>query len=148
MARQLDAVLGQRSAALELEAPLGRCPVALSRNDAELLAWRILATVAGAAAPGEVLRLRLAYESGRTVLEIDLPASLASRSEIFDSAAPIQPQAVSSGMFGAGFALRLARAEAHAAGGALARDEDLLRLTLPAGRDNPVDYGGKFAKTG
>jgi signal transduction histidine kinase len=148
MARQLDAVLGQRSAGLELEAPLGRCPVALSRNDAEQLAWRILATLAGAAAPGEVLRLRLTHEGGRAVLEIDLPASLASRSEIFDSAAPIQPQAVSSGMFGAGFALRLARAEAHAAGGALAREEDLLRLTLPAGRDNPVDYGGKFAKTG
>ena len=35
-------------------------------------------------------------------------------------------------MFGTGFTLRLARAEAAAAGGTLARDADTLRLVLPA----------------
>jgi hypothetical protein len=38
---------------------------------------------------------------------------------------------VSAGVFGAGFALRLARAEARAAGGDLLREGDALVLTLP-----------------
>ena len=139
----------------ELERQEQPCLVGLLRNDAELLAWRILATLCGAAGAGEDLRIRVAPEGAGTVLEIDLPASLASRAEIFDSAAPIQPQAVTSGMFGAGFALRLARAEARAAGGELSRLDDVLRLELPAssanraiGRDKPMDYDGNFAETG
>ncbi|HEX7711339.1 MAG TPA: histidine kinase dimerization/phospho-acceptor domain-containing protein [Sphingomonadaceae bacterium] len=155
IARQLGAVLAQRGAALELERQEQPCLVGLLRNDAELLAWRILATLCGAAGAGEDLRIRVAPEGAGTVLEIDLPASLASRAEIFDSAAPIQPQAVTSGMFGAGFALRLARAEARAAGGELSRLDDVLRLELPAssanraiGRDKPMDYDGNFAETG
>jgi signal transduction histidine kinase len=152
--RQLDAVLAQRSARLELAGAASPCPVGLSRNDAELLLWRLLATLTGAAGAGEDLELRLAREDGRIVLELDLPASLAARAEIFDSAAPIQPQAVTSGMFGAGFALRLARAEARAAGGDLTRDDDVLRLRLPvhpgtpAGNgDNAMDYRGNIAET-
>ena len=149
--RQLDAVLAQRSARLELAGGDTPCPVGLSRNDAELLLWRLLATLAGAAGPGEDLELHLARDSERITLELDLPASLASRSEIFDSAAPIQPQAVTSGLFGAGFALRLARAEARAAGGELTREEDALRLQLPvkpaANADNPMDYRGNIADT-
>ena len=37
----------------------------------------------------------------------------------------------SAGMFGSGFTFRLARAEAEAAGGALVRHEDCVRLELP-----------------
>ena len=63
----------------------------------------------------------------------------------FASTAPAQPRAISAGMFGTGFALRLARAEAVAAGGSLERRDDRLRLTLPVltGRAAPhtVDEG-------
>ena len=46
-------------------------------------------------------------------------------------AAQPQQQALSAGMFGTGFALRLAAAEAQAAGGSLERRGDKLRLSLP-----------------
>ncbi|MFN3517638.1 MAG: hypothetical protein ACK4YM_10845 [Novosphingobium sp.] len=38
---------------------------------------------------------------------------------------------IAAGVFGVGFALRLARAEARAAGGDLLRKDAKLRLTLP-----------------
>lgn len=153
-AQQLDAVLTQRSARLELIETDAPCPVALSRNDAELLVWRLLATLAGAAGPGEDLRIWLTREGGAVALEIDLPASLSSRNDIFDSSAPVQAQAVTSGMFGAGFTLRLARAEARGAGGDLVRLEEILQLKVPLAAHQPdhagdklMDYGGDFAET-
>ena len=44
---------------------------------------------------------------------------------------PPAARAISAGMFGSGFTFRLARAEAEAAGGALVRHEDCVRLELP-----------------
>jgi cation transport regulator ChaC len=51
---------------------------------------------------------------------------------MFTASAPGQPRAITAGMFGSGFAFRLARAEAAAVGGTLARREDCLTLELPA----------------
>lgn len=132
--QQLDGVLRPRGAGLELEAPLDPCPVALPRHDGEVLAWRILATLAGAVSPGEALRLALSQaDDGRVRLAIDLPASLAGQSDIFDSFAASHAQAVSAGMFGTGFTFRLARAEARAIGGNLVCQDDMLLLALPGG---------------
>ncbi|MBO9602628.1 MAG: HAMP domain-containing histidine kinase [Novosphingobium sp.] len=130
-ARQLDAVLRPRSAGMRLVAGLQDCPVALTRPDAEALVWRILATLAGSASPGEAMQIAVSADKGHAAIEIDLPISLADRADIFEGIVSGAPQAVSAGMFGAGFALRLARAEAHAAGGELARADDLLLLSLP-----------------
>ncbi|WEK46704.1 MAG: histidine kinase dimerization/phospho-acceptor domain-containing protein [Candidatus Andeanibacterium colombiense] len=149
-ARQLDSVLRPRSAGLELIATTGACPVALTRPDAEMLVWRILATLAGMASPGEAMQIVLAVNGTAAGIEIDLPISLADRADIFEGTVTTAPQAVSAGMFGAGFALRLARAEARAAGGDLQRVEDLLVLTLPlAGgkADKPVDTGRQMTDT-
>ncbi|WP_054529477.1 histidine kinase dimerization/phospho-acceptor domain-containing protein [Erythrobacter sp. SG61-1L] len=151
---QLDQVLRARSAALSLLATGNACPVPLARNDAEMLVWRILATLAGAVSPGEELQAVMAQNGRQTGLEIDLPASLAGRDDLFESTAPAQSQAVSAGMFGAGFTLRLARAEARAAGGDLRREEDLLVLTLPLSTavrtdllNNNVDLERRMADT-
>ncbi|MBS1240306.1 MAG: sensory histidine kinase CreC [Proteobacteria bacterium] len=153
-ARQLDSVLRPRSAGLELVATANSCPIALARGDAELLAWRILATLAGAASPGEALQIVLAQNGKLAGIEIDLPVSLSDRGDIFESTGASAPQAVSAGMFGAGFTLRLARAEARAAGGELRRVDDLLVLTLPLATANPpengtndMDLGGQIADT-
>jgi hypothetical protein len=137
-ARQLDSVLRPRSAGFELEAPLAACPVALAKYDAELLAWRLLATAAGAASPGESLQLGLSDLRGQITLRIDLPAALADRDDVFDSFAQ-RGQTVMPGMFGAGFTLRLARAEARAAGGELVRERDALTLTLPRAGAFPAE---------
>lgn len=136
-ARQLDAVLRPRSAGLELVATAQTCNVALTRQDAEVLVWRILATLAGTTSPGEALQIVLAVNGKAAGIEIDLPISLADRSDIFEGTVSSAPQAVSAGMFGAGFALRLARAEARAAGGELRRVDDLLVLTLPLASGKP-----------
>lgn len=108
-------------------------PVTIARTEAERLIWRLLATLAGAAAPGEMLKLRARQRDGAVRVSVRLPSLLALREdEALFQAAGSGPQALSAGMFGVGFALRLARAEARAAGGALQRRGDRLRLTLLA----------------
>ncbi len=128
---QLDTVLRKRTAGFEYTAPEGPCMVALSRGDADALAWRFLATLAGVTTASEALQIVLAQDGKAVTLTVDLPIALASRSDVFSSAAPAQAQSVTAGMFGAGFTLRLARAEARAIGGDLSNGDDQLRLRLP-----------------
>ncbi|HZF45001.1 MAG TPA: hypothetical protein VEZ26_01600, partial [Sphingomonadaceae bacterium] len=91
----------------------------------------------------------------RVSLAMDLPAALVGRDDLFESTAPALSQAVSAGMFGTGFTLRLARAEARATRGDLCREGDTLLLTLPlVGAASAeignyeVDLRGQIAETG
>src|SRR5690606_15238351 len=129
--RRLDGVLRPRSARIDLAVRGGPFVVAMEETDALQLAWRVLATLAGALAPGEVIDVVLTGDGAEMTIEADLPASLAAETDLFAATAPAQPRAISAGMFGSGFTLRLARAEAAAAGGSLAQHEDRLQLTLP-----------------
>lgn len=131
---QLESFNAPRRSGIELECEASALPVALAQTEAERLVWRLLATLAGATAPGEVLRLR-ARQRGDTIrLSLRLPAGLVATDgdALFDAGVGAPPQALVAGMFGSGFALRLAMVEAKAAGGALERRQDKLRLTLPA----------------
>ncbi len=130
--RRLDGVLRPRSARIELVVSGSPFDVPLGEGDARQLAWRLLATLAGSLAPGEIVDLALRGDGASVTLEADLPIALLDNGDLFALAAPSQPRAVSAGMFGTGFTLRLARAEAEAAGGALERRGDTLRLTIPA----------------
>ncbi|MFT4025888.1 MAG: histidine kinase dimerization/phospho-acceptor domain-containing protein [Novosphingobium sp.] len=109
-----------------------RAPIALAPVEVERLVWRLLATLAAAAAPGEILRLRLRSRQGQVRLKLQLPAALADRSDedLFRASATNAVSILSAGNFGGGFALRLAAAEARSAGGSLLRRGDKLRLTL------------------
>ena len=129
--RRLESVLRPRSARIELIASGSRFIVGLAPAETQQLAWRLLATLAGTMAPGEILDLALASEGPRLTLAVDLPAALLGDDDLFTAATAQQPRAISAGMFGTGFTLRLARAEAEAAGGTLERADDTLRLTLP-----------------
>ena len=60
-----------------------------------------------------------------------MPARLAAEDNLFAATARSQNSAINAGLFGAGFALRLARAEAQSAGGTLVRNHDEILLTLP-----------------
>lgn len=130
LASQLGEVLRGRNARF-VTAIQGPSPVPLAAQEVEALAWRLLATITGSAGAGESLPLELADEGGSVRLVIGLPASLAALDDIFGADARSNNGALSAGMFGAGFALRLARAEARAAGGDLVADESTLLLTLP-----------------
>ncbi len=135
---QLTSHTAPRSSGFTLrrdDAPMpGPIDVAIAPHEAERLVWRLLATLAGAAAPGEILRLRLRRREGWVRLTLELPAALAAREgdALFAATPGAVPQALAAGMFGAGFALRLAAAEARGAGGALERRQTRLRLSLPA----------------
>lgn len=123
----------QRGSGFALKLEDEALPVGLAQIEVERVVWRLLATLAGVAAPGEVLKARLKRRSGTIRLDIDLPTVLALRDDdqLFSAAAGSIPQVIAAGVFGVGFALRLARAEAAAAGGKLDRKADRLRLNLP-----------------
>ncbi len=131
---QLAAHTGQRGSSFALTAGAEPRPVALARLEVERLAWRLLATLAGTAAPGETLAIGVEGDAATYRIVLAMPASLAARSDqdLFEAAPGTIPQAISAGVFGVGFALRLARAEAMAAGGDLVRNGPNLILTIPA----------------
>jgi signal transduction histidine kinase len=129
--RRIDGALRPRSAHIESTVRGAAFTVGLAEADAQQLAWRILATLGGALAPGEVIDLVLSSDGAELELLIDLPAELVGDADLFAASAPLQQRALSAGMFGSGFTLRLARAEARAVGGSLERRDDALRLVLP-----------------
>lgn len=129
---QLSQVLGPRMAGIELEvAPDHEHLAALDQDQAEALLWRLLATLGGGCSAGEMLAAELSTEDGIVQLSCDLPAQLLSEEDIFTAEVRPVGSVINAGLFGAGFSLRLARAEARAAGGALVRDGERIVLTLP-----------------
>ena len=130
---QLGAHTTSRSSGFAVRIDDAALPVPLDRLELERIVWRLLATFAGTSAPGEQLKLRLRGKDGVARMDLALPASLAAMADdaLFQAAVGTVPQVISAGVFGVGFALRLARAEARAAGGDLVRKGDKLRLTLP-----------------
>lgn len=131
---QLAAHTRQRGSGFALKSDGDVLPVPLARIEVERIIWRLLATLAGVAAPGEVLKLRLRQRHGMIRIDTALPATLAARSEqeLLAASAGAIPQVIAAGVFGLGFALRLVAAEAKAAGGMLLHKGERLRLTLPS----------------
>ncbi len=152
MIDQLGQVLAPRMATLELEeSGDGPVLVALEQDEAEALAWRLLATLAGACSAGEVLLISLGATKGTATLDCGIPAQLIAEDDIFSARAKPATGGLSAGLFGAGFSLRLARAEAHAAGGELEQVEDRVRLSLPlltASGGLPSDEPARRSKKG
>lgn len=128
---QLQTVLSPRVARLATDWSLARAVVAIAMQDAELLSWRVLATIASSTGAGETVRISLSEQDGAMSLRCALPQSLAAAKDVFSTETRPAGGALSPGIFGAGFALRLARAEARAIGGDLDREEDEIVLSLP-----------------
>jgi signal transduction histidine kinase len=137
-AGQLAPVLASQEAGFDPGFGADECLIAaIDPEDAEALVWRLLASLAAAAAPGERIALTLdpviGAGRGEVRLRCALPARLAAAdgAGLFAATTSTGKSAISPGLFGTGFALRLARAEARAAGGTLRREGDALLLTLP-----------------
>jgi two-component system OmpR family sensor kinase len=128
--KRLDGVLRPVGASIRFLVSGDSFDVGLTEDDAALLVWRVLATLAGALAPGEVIELALRSDGRRVALAAEIPLALAQFENLF-AAIPPKQAVVSAGMFGTGFTLRLARAESEAAGGSLVADEELLMIELP-----------------
>lgn len=133
---QLAPVLDTREAGIALmAAPRASLVVPCDGEDAEALLWRLLASIAAACGAGEKLAAQLSpvlHQGGALArLSCTLPAELAREDDIFSATVRPSGGTINAGLFGAGFAFRLARAEARAAGGGLVREGDTLVLTLP-----------------
>ncbi|WP_226636285.1 sensor histidine kinase [Novosphingobium profundi] len=113
-------------------------PIALEHDEAERLVWRLLAALAGASASEERLTLHWAENGSDLRMCLQLPKALAEREgdALFAIGDIGRGQALTAGVFGVGFTLRLAAAEARSAGGALQRIANELVLTLPLARVN------------
>jgi hypothetical protein len=112
---------------------LPQAPIALPVVEAERLIWRLLATLSTHAVTGEVLTMHLAQTRDRVMLDLPLPAALATLPDaaLFHSGTGGDGTGPWAGMFGTGFALRLAGAEARSAGGGMERRGAMLHITLP-----------------
>ena len=128
---QLQTVLSPRVARFEASIGEEAAPLGVEEGDAEVLAWRLLATLAGAIGAGEAIPVHLTRETGQIELAATLPTSLAAAEDIFAVETRPSSGTPSAGIFGAGFSLRLARAEARSVGGDLLREGDRLILSLP-----------------
>lgn len=108
-------------------------PVPLDSIEVNRLIWRLFAVLAGATAPDEPLALTWSSSPQGIALHVALPAALAVREDgdLFGTNPGERGQALTAGMFGIGFTLRLAAAEAAAAGGSLQREGNGLCLRLP-----------------
>ncbi|MBT0668538.1 HAMP domain-containing histidine kinase [Novosphingobium profundi] len=112
-------------------------PIALAHDEAERLVWRLLAALAGASVSDERLALEWSDEGPFVRMRLALPAALAEREgdALFAIGEAGRGQALSAGVFGVGFTLRLACAEAASCGGSLQRIANDLVLTLPLSRE-------------
>ncbi|MEO6717531.1 MAG: histidine kinase dimerization/phospho-acceptor domain-containing protein [Novosphingobium sp.] len=131
---QLRAFTAPRSSGFSINVPdESAIEIALGQPDAERLVWRLLATLAASSAPGEILAVNGAKHRDMVELVVELPAKLASlgSDELTHATAGGGSRNLSAGMFGTGFTLRLAAAEAKAAGGKLERRGNLLEISLP-----------------
>jgi two-component system OmpR family sensor kinase len=135
-AAQLDPVLAPQGAGLALAfSDTATLLIGLDPEDAEALVWRLLASLGAACGAGERIAVQLdpLIGAGGAMARLicALPARLAAEDNLFAATTRSAESAINAGLFGTGFALRLARAEARAAGGALRRDGATLVLTLP-----------------
>ena len=133
--RRLEGVLRPRGASITLDTAGEAFPSTLAREELLLLVWRVVATLAGTIAPGEHLEASLRQtapaSSATMTFTCALPRAIAAQADPFAPMRRDKGQLLSATMFGTGFALRLARAEAEAAGGSLEICADNLALTLP-----------------
>lgn len=142
---QLQTVLSPRVSRLEASWKVSEARVPLAPETAEMLAWRFLGTLAAATAAGERIAIELAATGDVLRLTAALPAGLAQVDDVFAGDVRASGGVLGTGLFGAGFALRLARAEARASGGDLLREESgSMALVLPLGEGSasPEDKPG------
>jgi len=128
---QLQDVLLPRTSNFSVDLGDAPCLITLSDGECEALSWRLLATLASSIGAGEEIQLSLEQDGAMARLSCELPESLSDSNDIFAASMRSPSGALSAGVFGTGFALRLVRAEARAAGGDLARADNWLILSLP-----------------
>jgi signal transduction histidine kinase len=144
--RQLAQVLDQRQSGIDLVCEGASEFVAkIDEDSAESLLWRLLASLGGGCDPEERLQAHLENQGAYLRLTCDLPRQMQTEDDLFAADARVPNTAINPGIFGAGFALRLARAEAQAVSGNLMRNQNVITLTLPTSREKNSEFGSDLA---
>ncbi len=132
MIAQLQAVLASRNAAIELDKKSAKIAmIAVNPDDTEAMIWRIMASLVGSCGASEKLQMDLKTTSDSAAVTWQLPKQLLAHKDAFSAEVTPSGEGLSAGLFGAGFSLRLARAEAQAVGGDLVIADSTAQLTLP-----------------
>lgn len=162
LVEQVSPVLSARNVRLTVAMPPHAVDVGMAEDELERSIWRVLSVIAASVAPAERLSLGLEADGATREMWFTLPASLQAQ----DDTALFAPEASASGgsfaasaMLGNGFALRLARAEFEASGGALRREGNRILVELPrltgvdadhtpgtARASGPSGEAGRFAR--
>ncbi|MFC4255082.1 HAMP domain-containing histidine kinase [Croceibacterium xixiisoli] len=129
--QRLENVLRPRNARISFDVSGGPFVIGIEQTDAQQLVWRVLATLAGSMAPGEEAKLTIHGDGTSLDISAEIPLAMRETADLFDTSGQHRAGSISTGAFGTGFTLRLARAEALAVGGGLRREQDRLVLTLP-----------------
>ncbi|WP_379549762.1 sensor histidine kinase [Qipengyuania sp. DGS5-3] len=127
----LQSMLSPRVARFDVKWHAPRAFIPIAEDEAELLAWRFLGTIASTTAAGEIVAMDLQCDAETLEYTCGVPSALKDAEDIFATEPRTHIEASTPGIFGSGFALRLARAEARACGGELARQDNHLVLSLP-----------------
>ncbi len=129
--RRLDGALRSRNSGFDLTVTGSPFNTGIAREELMLTGWRLFASLAGALAPDERIDVQLEGDGEAIRLSAGLPQAIAEKQDplaiVVDSTRP----AISAGMFGTGFALRLAKAEIAASGGTFTVDEQHIVIDLP-----------------
>lgn len=129
--RRVDGVLAARNAGFDFTVSGSPFTLAISRNEALTMCWRLLATAAGALGPGERISLSLHGDGEKIRLDLDVPVALRGIGSE-ERGEPLRRPVLSAGMFGPHFAFRLSQAEIAAAGGSLTCSGEQVEMHLPA----------------
>lgn len=138
--RRLEGALRPRNAGMQLAVSGSPFTTALDRPELMGMVWRTLASLAGSLAPSENVRLELTSDGENIALHCELPASIAQMDDKFATKTTDKRPALSAGMFGTGFAFRLARAEFLASGGTFEFGEEMLKVNVPVLTDNATTH--------
>ena len=126
---QLAPSIERRAIALDWSLPDGPIIVAMPLAELERTVWRLVSTLIGASAPGETMTLGCTAGAAAR-LTASLPASLGHDTDDLFAPDITTGAAADASLLGNGFALRLCRAEARAAGGMLDRPAGRAQLVL------------------
>lgn len=127
--RSIDATISQ----VNVRIPPGELYVSLTQPDAEMLCWRLLASIVGLSAADDQFSVEIEKIAGRpfVLLTMRLPASFAGAGDACAGVSEPDDPAIRPGALGTDFALRLARAEAKSIGGDMLCEDGQLYLILP-----------------
>ncbi len=136
MVGRLRGSIEAKAAQINLHSAPDEIYVSMTQSDAEMLCWRLLASIVTATTADDAITVELEQIEGRpfVLLALTLPKSFQNADEMCGDVPEPDNSAIKPGVLGTEFALKLARAEARSVGGDMLCEDGQLFLILPDAR--------------